>query len=344
MAYKLLVGGYTATIATLLFNPSSSELSTIATSPAGYSPSWIVQHPANKSVVFATQELLPTGSILSFVVQQSGQLTQIGSPIQEAVAMNVRPIRRRVFSLILNILRAVRSRKWHQHPLAADKIHFGNPYQTVAFNGTGPNQSRQEKSHPHQVIEYGNEYLVPDLRTKFGGSQRLVPAHFKIAVIFNNPLERTTSRTTLYTLHELSSTLTQQTIPALGTSTQAPITSSVSIIPPGSSNPSAFTAAELLLSPISSAFPKQYLYATNRGDSSSDAVTIVDIEGNTLKIVGYVPTGLKQLRGASLSPGDGKYLALSGQGTGDVAIFERINGGTGLKQIAKVTALNSQRQ
>ncbi|KAF8691119.1 isomerase YbhE, partial [Rhizoctonia solani] len=340
MAYKLLVGGYTATIATLLFNPSSSELSTIATSPAGYSPSWIVQHPANKSVVFATQELLPTGSILSFVVQQSGQLTQIGSANtggsgpahmtissngNEAVAMNYGA------GSGTNI------------PLAADKIHFGSPYQTVAFNGTGPNQSRQEKSHPHQVIEYGNEYLVPDLgadkiwRLTKTSSGALQNSGYIQQPSGSGPRHVVTKGTTLYTLHELSSTLTQQTIPALGTSTQAPITSSVSIIPPGSSNPSAFTAAELLLSPISSAFPKQYLYATNRGDSSSDAVTIVDIEGNTLKIVGYVPTGLKQLRGASLSPGDGKYLALSGQGTGDVAIFERINGGTGLKQIAKVT-------
>jgi hypothetical protein len=55
-----------------------------------------------------------------------------------------------------------------------------------------------------------------------------------------------------------------------------------------------------------------------------------------LKVVAHVRTGLNQLRGASFSPGDGKYLALAGQGTGDVAIFERINGGLGLKQVAKV--------
>ncbi|CAE6355100.1 unnamed protein product [Rhizoctonia solani] len=338
MAYKLLVGGYTATIATLLFNPSTSSVSTIATSPAGYSPSWIAPHPTNKSVVFATQELLPTGSILSFVVQQSGQLTQIGSANtggngpahmiitsngNEAVAMNYGG------GSGTNI------------PLAADKVHFGNPYPVVAFNGSGPNQSRQESSHPHQVIQYGSEYLVPDLgadkvwRLTKTSSGALKNSGYIQQPAGSGPRHVVTKGNTLYTLHELSSTLSQQTIPPLGSTTQPPITSSVSIIPPDSANPSALIAAELLLSPVSSAFPKQYLYATNRGDSS-DAVAIVSLEGGVLKVVAHVRTGLNQLRGASFSPGDGKYLALAGQGTGDVAIFERINGGLGLKQVAKV--------
>ena len=48
-------------------------------------------------------------------------------------------------------------------PLAADKAYFGTPTSVIKFNGTGPNPDRQEASHPHQVVEYGNEYLVPDL-------------------------------------------------------------------------------------------------------------------------------------------------------------------------------------
>ncbi|EUC66213.1 lactonase, 7-bladed beta-propeller, partial [Rhizoctonia solani AG-3 Rhs1AP] len=325
MAYKLLVGGYATTIATLLFNPASSSLSNIATTSAGFNPSWIATHPTNKSVVYATQEVTP-GSIFSFVVQQSGQLTKVasvatggGGPAhaiitsngQEAVAMNA---------------------------------HFGTPYPTIAFNGTGPNPSRQESSHPHQVIEYGNEYLVPDLgadkiwRLTKSSSGALQNSGYIQQPAGSGPRHVVTKGTTLYTLHELSSTLTQQTIPPLGSTTQPSIAASVSIVAPGSTNPSALTAAELLLSSVSSAFPTQYLYATNRGDTS-DAVAIVSIANNTLNVVAHVRTGVNFIRGAALSPGDGKYLAITGQNDGSAAIFERINGGTGLKQIARISGL-----
>ena len=33
----------------------------------------------------------------------------------------------------------------------------------MRFSGTGPNQSRQECSHPHQVYPLGEEVLIPDL-------------------------------------------------------------------------------------------------------------------------------------------------------------------------------------
>ncbi|KAJ1299427.1 hypothetical protein OPQ81_004945 [Rhizoctonia solani] len=339
MAYKLLVGGYSATIATLLFNPSTSSLSTIATSAAGYSPSWIATHPANNSIVYATQELLPTGSILSFVVQPSGQLTQIGSVAtggQSPAHLTITPNGNEV--IVANYMGG----NGVSIPLAADKVHFGTPYPVIAFNGSGPNPSRQDHSHPHQIVQYGSEYLVPDLgadkvwRLTKSSSGTLQNSGYIQQPAGSGPRHLVTKGTTLYTIHELSSTLTQQTIPPLGSTTQPPVTASISIVPTDSTNPAALNAAELLLSPSSSAFPTQYLYATNRGDSS-DAVAIVSIAGNTLNVVAQVRTGLNQLRGAALSPGDGKYLAVAGQGSGDVAIFERINGGTGLKQIAKVS-------
>ncbi|CAE6439805.1 unnamed protein product [Rhizoctonia solani] len=339
MVYKLLVGGYASTIATLLFSPANSSLSTIANSAAGYSPSWIATHPTNKSLVYATQELLPTGTILSFVVQQSGQLTQIDSaasggqsPAHLVVPSNGNEV------IVMNYMGGSGT----NIPLGADKAHFGTPYPAIAFNGTGPNTDRQESSHPHQVVAYGNEYLIPDLgadkvwRLTKSSSGALQNSGYIQQPLGSGPRHIVAKGTALYALHELSSTLTQQTIPPLGSTTQPPVTASVSIIPSDSTNPSALSAAELLLSPVSSAFPTQYLYATNRGDSS-DAVAVVDISGNTLNVVSTPRTGLNQLRGAALSPGDGKYLALAGQGSGDVAIFERINGGTGLKQIAKLS-------
>jgi 6-phosphogluconolactonase (cycloisomerase 2 family) len=145
---------------------------------------------------------------------------------------------------------------------------------------------------------------------------------------------------TLYALHELSNTLTQQTIPPLGSSIQPPVTASISIVPSDSTNPSALGAGELLLSPTSSAFPTRYLYATNRGDAS-DAITIVSIAGNTLSVVAQVRTGLKSLRGAVLSPGDGKYLVVGGQDSGGVVVYQRINGGAALQEVARTSSVSS---
>lgn len=146
--------------------------------------------------------------------------------------------------------------------------------------------------------------------------------------------------TTLYTLHELSNTLTKQVIPPLGSSTQPEITATLNIIPSDSTNPSAHTAAELILSPASSTFPTRYLYATNRGDTS-DAITIISIAGNSLTIIAQIRTGLKTVRGAVLSPGDGKYLVVGGQDSGGVVVYERINGGMSLKEVARTSGLQN---
>ncbi|CAE6432408.1 unnamed protein product [Rhizoctonia solani] len=341
MSYKLLISGYATTIATLLFNPASSSLSTIATTSAGYNPSWIAIHPTNRSVVYATQEMTP-GSMISFVVQQSGQLTRVaqastggGSPAHAIVTSDGKEV----------VAMNYEGGSGTNIPLATDKARFGNPYPAIAFNGSGPNPSRQGSSHPHQVIEYGNEYLVPDLgadkvwRLTKSSSGALQNSGYIQQPAGSGPRHVVTKGTTLYTLHELSSTLTQQTIPPLGSTTQPPVTASVSIVAPDSTNPSGLTAAELLLSPVSSAFPTQYLYATNRGDPS-DAIAIVSIADNTLKVIAHVRTGINFVRGAALSPGDGKYLAIAGQNSGDAAIFERINGGTGLKQVARVSGFS----
>lgn len=38
-------------------------------------------------------------------------------------------------------------------------------YPPLKFEGTGKNPERQEKPHPHQVVVYDDEVLVPDLGT-----------------------------------------------------------------------------------------------------------------------------------------------------------------------------------
>jgi 6-phosphogluconolactonase (cycloisomerase 2 family) len=87
MALKLLVGAYSSPIiTTLLFNPSASSLSLVGTSQAGPSPSWIVSHPTNKSILFATQDVWYSGGVMSFFVKSDGTLTQLATANSGGIA------------------------------------------------------------------------------------------------------------------------------------------------------------------------------------------------------------------------------------------------------------------
>ncbi|KAG8756369.1 hypothetical protein FRC12_010599 [Ceratobasidium sp. 428] len=336
VAYTILVGGYTSAMTALSFVSGNSQLATLSATST-MSPSWLASHPTNKSIVFATVDSYQ-GGVASFVAGSQGRLTKIASVStggdspahmlvsssgNEIVAMNYNS------GTGLNV------------PLAADKSRFGTAYPIIKFTGSGPNPSRQTSPHPHEIIEYGNEYLIPDLgsdkiwRLTKSSSGALQNSGYIQQPAGSGPRHGVVSGNTLYTIHELSNTVTQQTIPALGSSAQPPIIANISIIPTDSTNPSAHTAAELILPPLTSAFPKQYLYATNRGDQS-DAITIIDPANNTLKIVKQFRTGLSTIRGAVLSP-DGTYLVAGGQYNGLVVVFERINGGADFKEVARAS-------
>ncbi|KAG9087820.1 hypothetical protein FRC07_012732, partial [Ceratobasidium sp. 392] len=332
VSYKILVGTYSSLITTLQFTPVHSNLAAIATSNAGISPSWLAQHPTNKTVLFATQDYYD-GKIASFAVGSQGQLTRLDSastsgdaPAHMIVASSGREVIAANYNTgsVLNI------------PLITDKGHFGNPYPAVKFNGSGPNPSRQTSAHPHQVIEYGSEYLVPDLgsdkvwRLTKSSSGALQNSGYITQPAGSGPRHAVVKGNRLYTLHELSNTLTLQIIPPLGSSLQPPVTASVSIVPSSSSNSSTLTAGELLISPTTSRFPTQYLYATNRGETN-DTVTIVSIANNGLQVVKHVRTGVQHPRGAALSP-DGIYLIVGGLNSGGAVVYERISGGADLKE------------
>ncbi|KAF8602594.1 putative isomerase YbhE [Ceratobasidium sp. AG-I] len=337
----ILVGGYTSIITALLFKSSSSSLSTLSTSYAGTNPSWLAVHPTNKSVLYANQETY-SGAVWSFAIGSSGSLTQLAS----ASTGGDSPAHFAVLSSGTEVVAVnYNGGNGRNIALTADKGHFGTAYPGITFNGTGP-QPRQTSSHPHQVVEYGSEVLVPDLgadkiwRLTKSSSGALQNSGYIQQPAGSGPRHIAIDGTTLYTLHELSNTLTKQVIPPLGSSTQPAVTASISIIPSDSTNPSGHAAAELLLSPASSAFPTRYLYATNRGETS-DAITVIDIANGALNIVSQVRTGLKSLRGAAFSPGDGKYLVVGGQDSGGVVVYERTGGGASLKEVARTSGLQN---
>jgi 6-phosphogluconolactonase (cycloisomerase 2 family) len=144
---------------------------------------------------------------------------------------------------------------------------------------------------------------------------------------------------TLYTIHEKSSTLTAQAIPSASNGT-SDIIANISAVPMDAPTGSLFAAAEVLIPPASAAFPVSNIYTSNRNlannDPRGDSITIFSALPN-IKLVKQVFTGLNQVRGMQFSP-DGDYLVAAGvAGKGGVAIFQRINGGTDLKEVARNT-------
>lgn len=71
--YKILVGSYTDEITTLEFDPDAGTLEIVSTVKSGQSPSWIELHPTDRSLLFATNEVID-GKLQLFNISEDGSL------------------------------------------------------------------------------------------------------------------------------------------------------------------------------------------------------------------------------------------------------------------------------
>jgi 6-phosphogluconolactonase (cycloisomerase 2 family) len=149
----------------------------------------------------------------------------------------------------------------------------------------------------------------------------------------------------LYTIHELSSTLTSQHIPILPANYSSLISNS-SILPPGLPQGASMAAAEILIPPRSKSFPKSYIYVSNRNvgvqDPRGDSIAIFAFNRNTgkFKLVNQIFTGLDQIRGMEFGGEDSRYLIAGGvAGTAGVVIYERIDGGRNMQEVVRNTVI-----
>ena len=152
----------------------------------------------------------------------------------------------------------------------------------------------------------------------------------------------------MYTLTELTSNLTAHNLPPLPALPKLlSITSTLQLQPGEVLGDRA--AAELLLAPAlrgdgrrsrsssSGDCPKPLLYATNRNDPSpeGDPLAIFSLEDPTTPaLIREVHTGLRHLRGAAIGGEDGRYIIMGGMLGGGVKMYERIEGGRALMEIA----------
>lgn len=150
---------------------------------------------------------------------------------------------------------------------------------------------------------------------------------------------------TLFTLHELSSTLTSELLPAAPNATSNIITQ-LSIIPPNNLTDPAWAAGEILIPDLhaDANFSTPYIYASNRNtgttvDPRGDTVAIFKIlDGGSFELVNQVYTGVNQVRGLWIGGPNDEFVVAGGVvGTGGVVVFQRTDGGANLVEVARNT-------
>ncbi|KAI0821489.1 putative isomerase YbhE [Irpex lacteus] len=335
--FTILAGGYSSFVASYLFNSDASSLSILNQSPTGPNPSWISLHPTNKSILYSVNENSP-GALQSFEIGAQGAL--IG-PIDTINSEGDSPAFTTAISTGQVAIMNYNTGNGLIIPTTSDPLHFSRSANLITFPAS--------VSHPHMAFQHGSEVFIPDLgadkiwRMVENGS----PGSWKIQGFIaqptgSGPRHIVVRGNTLYTLHELSSTLTQQAIPPApnGTST---IVANLSILPPDLPSGSDMHGGEVLLTESSSSFPQPFIYASNRNvgnvDPRGDTIAIFALEPE-LKLVAQVYTGIDQIRGMQFGGPENEFLIASGVGgSAGTIVFKRTEGGKNLEKVAQNTEI-----
>lgn len=144
-----------------------------------------------------------------------------------------------------------------------------------------------------------------------------------------------------YTVLELTNEVSAHRFPPLPAEPTLLDTVSTMRNPPPSPDAALMLAAEILLPPPNTSYPNPYIYVSNRNDPSpeGDIIAIyspVSAESTKIGHVAEVRSGLKHLRGMEFGGPDGKYLIAGGVHGGGVKVFDRVDGGKGLKEVAAI--------
>ncbi|KAF8422790.1 putative isomerase YbhE [Boletus edulis BED1] len=356
--YKILVGSYTDSIYTLTFAPSPSSgtptLTLLSQVHVGPNPSWIEAHPSDRSLVFAGLEQTD-GQIVVLKYDKDGK----GHKVDAATCPSggADPC-----SLLLTENEVIVA-NYSGGTLATMPISTSPPYTRPAelwilatpFEDGKPGRdlSRQEISHPHQAVfnplnTTEKELLVPDLGSdKVWQLTKGSDGHWAIRgfvsaetgggprhiAIYGNVLYILLELTSQLAVYKFNSGLPTTHLTTLSTTKQSPA-------------PSYMKAAEILIPKPNRSFPMGYIYISNREDQhpDGDTIAIFSLEKGEEhpELVGEVRTGLRHIRGMVFGGEDDKWLVVGGAGRegrgvgSGVKIYERVEGGKGLRQIAEL--------
>ncbi|KAH9485787.1 putative 6-phosphogluconolactonase [Psilocybe cubensis] len=337
MAHHILVASYSNDIVTLTFDPKTASLDVTSSTTVGHHPSWIASHPSHPSIVWTGLEQYD-GKILALTHDDTGFLDKVA----EVTSGGRDPCC--LLALENEVLVAnYSSGSVAVLPVSGKPLKFAASPSIVQLSGVGPNKSRQESSHPHQVIlhEEYQEIFVPDLgsdcvcrlKKDKDGSWKLA-GHVGIEA-GGGPRHVAFYKGDMFTLLELTSKVVRHRLPPLPEFPK--FIKSVPTMSNPPPTPNDMLAAEILIPTPNASFPTPYLYLSNRNDPSpeGDIISIFSIEEpDSLELIAEVRTGLKHVRGIVFGGPDDRYLIAGGANGGGVKMFERINGGKSLKEIA----------
>lgn len=283
--FTILAGGFAIPgfIATYNFDSDAGSLSLLKQNPSGDSPSWIVSHPQNSSILYATNELSPVGDLQSFTVGDDGTVTLV-----DTVSTNGNGP---TFSAVLSTGEVT-------------GMNFGSP--NASFVPTNPDDPtlfvkdnvngsdvlsfpvpEGAKSNPHMSLEHNGEVFIPDLGgDKIWRAVRGNDGVFAVQGQINidpgtGPRHIAILDEILFTVQETASTLTAQRIPEGPNGTTLPLIANLTTVDPkqASVNGTKFAAAEILISTPTDKFPDPLIYVSNRNIGA----TIIP-EGDTIAI------------------------------------------------------------
>ncbi|PIL23474.1 hypothetical protein GSI_14785 [Ganoderma sinense ZZ0214-1] len=330
--FNILAGDFAPFVVSYLFNSDTNSLTVLNQSPTGGNCSWISLHPTNKNILYSVSEVSPIGGLQSFTIGPEGALS---SPIDTISSEGDRP----AFTVPLSTGQVAVVNFDGGNALvvpteAENPLEFVSSFTPIVFDAP--------ISHPHMVLEHGSEVFIPDLgadkvwRLVEDGAPGVFKVHGQIdQPTGSGPRHIAIRGNTLYTLHETASTLTQQDIPSAPNGTTGPLIANFS--------GAVMRAAEIQLAEASPSFPEPFIYVSNRNigdpplDPRGEAITIFRVEPR-LEPIGFVFTGLDQIRGMELGGPENEFLIASGvAGDGGTIMLKRMEGGRNLEILARNT-------
>ncbi|KAL5483101.1 hypothetical protein ACEPAI_8330 [Sanghuangporus weigelae] len=358
MAYRILVASYTDAVYTLLFDPLKSvdeSLSLLSKLTVGHHPSWIEHHPSDPAIIFAGLEQedgrlltlrysggIEEGQIIANVSSRGADPCSILATDENIFVANYSSGSVGIFDLPST-----------EHPASVES------QSPLRFSGSGPCTERQVSSHPHQVyfakrgsaatLGPTDEILVPDLGSDkvWRLSQNAEGKWEKKSEITYNlhlgggPRHVVVHESKLYTLMELAKKITVHDFRNPGSN--PPLLAEAVLPAPDDLKPLTMLAAEILCPAPNPTFPDAYIYVSNRNDPRphGDLISIFSVhkDGQTaLERIGDVPTGLAHVRGFLFFGPDDRYVVVGGANGGGVKVFERINRGRSMREVAHLPA------
>ncbi|KDQ56245.1 hypothetical protein JAAARDRAFT_59153 [Jaapia argillacea MUCL 33604] len=335
MIFHILVGSYTNEIYTLAFDPNVPSLKLVSSVVVGHHPSWITPHSTNPSLVYAGLEQ-PDGKIVAVEYDAEWR----GKVVSEVSSGGADPCTLLAYKdelIIGNYSSAsVVTLSLNPNPSQLDTSRV---LSSSHLTGSGPNPERQKVPHPHQIIIHPEreELLVPDL-----GSDKVLRYFKTDSGIWETkgfveyqpgggPRHVAFYEGVLFTVLELSCYLAAHEFPPLPSSPKL-----IACLPTRHKpepHPTGMLAAEILIPAPNKTFTTPYIYVSNRNDPDSTGDTIAIFSASPFEFVAEVSTGLEHLRGMVFGGEDDKWLVAGGVNGHGVKIFERVDGGKGLKEV-----------